>query len=75
MFESLRGICDYNESYFAWRAMLIELQSAIFSNKSATEYTGRKLDAALLIKKLIPEIVLQNFSLSLSLSLSLFVKQ
>jgi len=68
MFESLRGICDYNESYFARRAMLIELRSAIFSNKSATEYTVGKLGAALLIKNLTPEIVLQNFSLSLSLS-------
>lgn len=50
MFEFLRGICDYNESYFARRAMLIELRSAIFSNKF-TEYTGKIVGEASLIKK------------------------
>lgn len=60
MFEFLRGICDYNESYFARRAMLIELRSAILSNKF-TEYTGKIVGAAFLIKKRLIIINLNNY--------------
>lgn len=51
MFESLRGICDYNESYFARRAMLIELRSAMFLDKSIMEHAGKIADTILLIKR------------------------
>lgn len=64
MFESLQGICDYNESYFARRAMLIELRSATFSNKFAMEY-GKIIGALLIKKKLLHLRSLQNLSFSI----------
>lgn len=39
MLNPYGGICDYNESYFARRAMLIGLRLAIFLSKSTTEFS------------------------------------
>lgn len=58
MFESLRRICDYNESYFARRAMLIGLRFAIFLQINLQEYTEKIISGLINLKSNLNNLII-----------------